>query len=227
MIRSLCQGIPFGRWVSKRLLLKVVLAGLLAGLVGCSTPPPSGRIESANNQGDVKLRPGFKISMSVLVAGNKEIDEPAKRVMDSGTLTLPLLGTIVVADLSLEELQTKLVGLYAEYFVQPQVILDFVRDGDNLDISPWGFVTVLGRVKEPGRVGIPATRDLTVSGAIQMTGGLAPSAKDSAILVTRSLANGETKTVTVNLRSVGVAGRVEEDIILEANDVVFVPELMF
>jgi protein involved in polysaccharide export with SLBB domain len=86
---------------------------------------------------------------------------------------------------------------------------------------------VLGRVKEPGRVAIPATRDLTVSGAIQQAGGFAPSAKDSAILVTRSLPDGKTESRTINLKAVGTAGRLEDDIILQAEDVVFVPEAMF
>ena len=68
---------------------------------------------------------------------------------------------------------------------------------------------------------------MTVSGAIQQAGGFAASAKDSAILVTRSLPDGRTETRTINLHAVGTAGRLEDDIILEANDVVYVPEAMF
>jgi hypothetical protein len=45
--------------------------------------------------------------------------------------------------------------------------------------------------------------------------------------VTRSLPNGKTEKRTINLRAVGTAGRLGEDIILEADDVVFVPEMMF
>ena len=108
--------------------------------------------------------------------------------------------------------------------------IDFVLvTGDIAEegVSPWGFVTVLGRVEKPGRIALPATRDMTVSGAIQKAGGFATSAKDNGILVTRLLPNGKTEARTINMRAVGTAGRLQEDIILEANDVVFVPEAMF
>lgn len=216
----------------KSSLLVRMLAGMVflagaAGLSGCRSAPPFGHGEAGKSEEVVKLRPGLMISMSVLVAGKKEIDEPSKRISEGGTVILPLLGEMEITDLSLEELQGKLTKSYRKFFVDPQVILDFVRESDAEGISPWGYVTVLGRVLKPGRVSIPATRDLTVSGAIQKTGGFAASAKDSAILVTRSLPNGKTESRTVNLRAVGTAGRLDDDIILEANDVVYVPETMF
>jgi protein involved in polysaccharide export with SLBB domain len=167
------------------------------------------------------------LSMSVLVAGQKEIDEPSKRISEGGTIILPLLGEMEISDLSLEELQRQLTQNYKKFFVDPQVILDFVRDADAEGISPWGYVTVLGRVQKPGRVSIPATRDMTVSAAIQKTGGFATSARDNGILVTRTLPTGATETRTINLKAVGTAGRLDDDIILEANDVVYVPEAMF
>ncbi|HOU21158.1 MAG TPA: polysaccharide export protein, partial [Kiritimatiellia bacterium] len=73
----------------------------------------------------------------------------------------------------------------------------------------------------------PPTRDLTVSGAIQKAGGVATSAKLNAILISRPLPDGTIETRTVNLNAVGKSGRLEEDIILEADDVVYVPESMF
>ena len=204
-----------------------LVLGLLAGTPGCKSTPPFGRDEAGKSMEIVKLRPGLMISMSVLVAGKKELDEPAKRISEGGTIVLPLLGELEIADKNLEELQADLTKAYRQFFVDPQVILDFARDAGTESSSPWGSVTVLGRVKTPGRVPVPATRDMTVSSAIQKAGGFAPSAKDSAILVTRSLANGQTESRTINLRAVGTAGRIEDDIVLDANDVVYVPEALF
>ena len=215
------------RSLAGQTLLAGLFLCLLAGMGGCRSAPPFGHGEAGKRVEEVKLRPGLVISMSVLVAGKKEIDEPTKRISDGGTIVLPLLGEMEVASLSLTELQGKLTERYKKYFINPQVILDFVRDATAEGISPWGFVTVLGRVDKPGRIALPATRDMTVSGAIQKAGGFAPSAKDTAILVTRSLPGGKTEKRTINLRAVGTAGRLEEDIILEADDVVFVPEVMF
>mgnify|MGYP003605470799 CR=1 FL=1 len=200
---------------------------LLVGAASCRSAPSFGHGEAGKSVEVVKLRPGLTISMSVLVAGKKEIDEPSKRVSDGGTIVLPLLGEVEVTDSSLDQLQDKLAKSYRKFFVDPQIILDFVRDTEAEGISPWGNVTVLGRVKTPGRVAIPATRDLTVSGAIQKAGGFSASARDSAILVTRSLPNGQTESRTIDLHAVGTAGRLEDDIILEANDVIYVPEAMF
>ena len=193
---------------------------------GCRSTPPFGHGEPGQSREAVQLRPGLMINMSVLVAGKKEIDEPMKRVSEGGTLVLPLLGELDVAGLTMDELQSRLTRQYQTFYVQPQVILDFARDS-NGSVSPWGHVTVLGRVKEPGRIAVPATRDLTVSGAIQQAGGFDSSARPSAILVTRSMPDGGTETRSINLHAVGAAGRLEEDIILEADDVVYVPEKLF
>lgn len=200
---------------------------LAVGVWGCRSTPPFGHGEAGRSTEVVKLRPGLMISMVVLVSGQKEIDEPAKRISEGGTIVLPLLGEMSVVDLSLEELQARLTDRYRKYFMKPQVILDFARDTGIDGVSPWGFVTVLGRVKTPGRVPMPATRDMTVSSAIQKAGGFAPSAKESAILVTRALPNGRTESRTINLKAVGTAGKLDEDIILDPDDVVFVPEAMF
>lgn len=194
---------------------------------GCRSTPTFGQSENIKVGESAKLKPGLMISMTVLVAGKKEIDEPAKRISEGGTIILPLLGELDIADKSLDELQEKLAKAYRQFFVEPQVILEFARDAEAEGSSPWGFVTVLGRVKTPGRIPVPATRDMTVSSAIQKAGGFSTSAKENAILVTRSLPNGQAESRTVNLKAVGTAGRIEDDIVLEANDVVYVPEALF
>ncbi|MDY0146412.1 MAG: polysaccharide biosynthesis/export family protein [Kiritimatiellia bacterium] len=200
---------------------------LMVILGGCRSTPPFGQPEADKSQAVVKLRSGLVINIVVLVAGEKEIDEPAKRISENGTIVLPLLGQMSVTDLGLDDLRDRLTKRYQAYYIRPQVMVDFARDTKQEGISPWGFVTVLGRVKDPGRIVIPATRDLTVSGAIQQAGGFATSAKDNAILVTRVLPNGKTESRTINLKAVGTAGRLDDDIVLEADDVVFVPEAMF
>ena len=200
---------------------------LMAILAGCRSTPQFGQPQADKSQAAVKLRSGLVLNIVVLVAGEKEIDESAKRISENGTIILPLLGEIKIADWDLDDLRDKLTKRYQAYYIRPQVMVDFARDTKLEGISPWGFVTVLGRVKEPGRIVIPATRDLTVSGAIQQAGGFATSAKDNAILVTRVLPEGKTESRTINLKAVGTGGRLDDDIVLEADDVVFVPEAIF
>jgi polysaccharide biosynthesis/export protein len=165
--------------------------------------------------------------VSVFVAGKKEIDEVGKRISDNGTLSLPLLGTIATESLTLDEFCHMLAALYKRYYVNPQVIAEFSRDTGPEGISPWGYVTVLGRVKSPGRIAIPATRDLTVSGAIQKAGGFNTSAKLGGVIITHRGLDGKTATRAIDFEAVGSGGKTEDDIIVNADDMVFVPERKF
>jgi len=174
-----------------------------------------------------RVRPGLVLSIRVLVAGDEEIDLDNKRVRNDGTVMLPLLGVVNVDGLTLGELSSMLQSMYNKScFVDPSVEVEFADEGGN-GVSPWGSVTVLGRVKKPGRVSIPPTRDLTVSRAIQEAGGFDTSAKSQAIRVSRRTAGGETDQMHVNLNRVGVEGEQEEDIVLQPGDIVFVPESVF
>lgn len=189
--------------------------------------PPSLANTRVNGAEQATLRPGLMVNVTVIVAGKKQIEEIGRRVSETSTLTLPLLGSLAVSGETLDSLTARLTAEYREYYVEPQVMVEFVRDDQPESISPWGSITVLGRVKRPGRVSIPPTRDLTVSVAIQQAGGFDTSAKETAILVTRRAPDGQTTTRHVNLREVGARGRVENDIVLLPDDVVYVPELVF
>jgi protein involved in polysaccharide export with SLBB domain len=173
------------------------------------------------------MRPGLILNVAVVVAGKKQIEEAGRRISETGTLTLPLVGTLAVEELTLDGLRRILTAGYREFFVDPLVMVELVREERAEGVSPWGYVTVLGRVKRPGRVSIPPTRDLTLSMAIQQAGGFDTSAKDTGILVTRRDPDGKTTTDEVNLRAVGSRGKVENDVVLSPDDVVYVPVLYF
>lgn len=183
--------------------------------------------EAQNPDKVARLKPGLAVQVDVLVLGKKEIEERSKRVSDEGTIMLPLVGAIRVEGMTLMELSAELARRYGTFFVRPQVVVDFVTEKGADVASPWGYVTVLGSVKNPGRVNIPATQDLTLSAAIQQAGGLKPSGKESAIKVSRRGESGKSETFDVNLRALGTRGEKGEDPTLQAGDVVFVPEMVF
>ena len=173
------------------------------------------------------LRTGMLLDITVLVAGEKEIEEASKRIETDGTVSLPLVGKFPAADKTLSEFQETLCERYDEqFFVNPQVVVDFSREGDEY-ASPWGHVTVLGAVHEPGRISIPPTQDLAVSQAIQAAGGCTDVAKISDIRVSRPGENDKSQKFRVNLQDVGAKGLLQDDLLLEPGDVVFVPEAMF
>ena len=191
----------------------------------------SGDMESVapvapNNQLTV-LKPGLVVKVVVFVAGNEEISEE-RRIAENGFITLPLSGRQMVQGMTADELEQDLEQLYSErYFVNPTVEVSFVQGNEHGSASPWGFVTVLGRVKTPGPVNIPATQDMTLTLALQRAGGFDTSARQNAIRITRQMDGGRKKTLKVDLGRVGAEGKVEEDITLQPGDVVYVPESMF
>ena len=110
------------------------------------------------------------------------------------------------------------------FFVNPHVTVSFDLDAES-DMYPWGSVTVLGRIAKPGRVRIPATRDLTITQCIQKAGGFIQYAKKTAIEITRPQPG--TGTVKVTKVDFNRIGRGEKDPLLRHGDVVNVPEVMF
>lgn len=180
--------------------------------------------EKSDTQSPVLL-PGYMISITVLVAGEPEIQIDRKRIQADGRVELPLLGAVPAGKKTLKEFEIELRNRYNEsYFINPQVIVDFVI-GEDSDAFPWGYVTVLGKVKKPGRVRIPPTRDLTLTQAIQKVGGLDDYAKEKAVQITRS-APYDSETFTVNLNKIPDSGG-EDDLLLRPGDVIYIPEVVF
>jgi protein involved in polysaccharide export with SLBB domain len=170
------------------------------------------------------LRPGQMIRTTVFVAGKREIDAEVKRVSDNSVLDMPFIGNVSVSGQTLADLNATLQNRYKEFFINPQVVAEFLLEDNEDAVSPWGSVTVLGRVMTEGRVNIPPTQDLTLSAAIQQAGGFNTSAKTSAILITRRNADGKTERITVDFKSLGKRGDPENDVILKPGDRIFVPE---
>ena len=176
---------------------------------------------------EVLLRPGLLLNIRVLVAGQKEVEEATKRIQNDGTIDLPLVGQVHAGGKTLPAFRDELFRKYnSSFFVNPQVIVEFAAEWADEGLFPWGYVTVLGRVKQPGRVGIPPTKDITVSRAIQLAGGFDTSARATSIKITRGK-DAQQELFSVDLKEVGARGNSQADMVLMPNDIVYVPEEMF
>lgn len=149
-------------------------------------------------------------------------------VDQKGEITLHHLLTAPVAceGLSLDALRQKLVKAYSVYYRQPQVSVTFAPY-DGRGVSPWGTVTVLGEVANPGPVNMPSTMDLTVTKVIQAAGGLKPFADRTKIKVTRCDKDGKQTKTFVDLNEIGKEGRIDKDMLLRSGDVVYVYETWY
>ena len=189
-------------------------------------PVPAVQTFSSMEERRVTLRPGVLFSMSVDVDGINEVEEKDTRVLQDGTAVLPMVGAVQLDGLTLSEASARLSGLYSTYYTQkPLVRMQFGVDASGTS-SFWGYVTVLGRVKKPGRVNLPPTRDLKLSGAIQGADGFNTSANLKAVRISRTDADNTTRQMVIDIDRIG-EGDAGKDIQLQAGDLVYVPETIF
>jgi polysaccharide export outer membrane protein len=96
----------------------------------------------------------------------------------------------------------------------------FVRPGDLIQVPNADQVFVLGNVLKPSA--IPMKEALTVSKAIAIAGGTAPSTKKDKVRILRQLP-GSTKKQEIYVDLTAIEKNKAEDVALVANDVVDVP----
>lgn len=174
-----------------------------------------------------RIRPGIALVVQVGTVATQPMTMEVL-VDQNGEVTLPhLLQKPVACDgLTLEALKQKLIKAYSEYYRQPMVSVTFAPY-DGRGVSPWGTVTVLGEVANPGPVNMPSTMDLTVTKVLQAAGGCKPFADKTSILVSRCDKDGNQTRTRINLNEIGQDGRIDKDIALKAGDVVWVPETWY
>jgi len=128
-----------------------------------ATPAPEYRLGA----GDV---------LEVIVFGNDDLSRTTT-VQTTGSISLPLLGEVPVAGLTVSEAKQKLTSLLArDYLVNPQVDVK-VKEYQSQ------FVTVLGEVNSPGRKGLRGrTRLIDV---LVDSGGFTPRASGE-VSITRA-----------------------------------------
>jgi polysaccharide export outer membrane protein len=172
--------------------------------------------------GEPILRPGYILRIAVSVGDKIEINPLDVQISTKSEITLPLIGKVDCAGLTINGLRSRLTNRYGEFFRSPEISADFVvRDPST---SPWGRVLVQGRVRQEGWISIPATRYLMVSDAIQKAGGFGQFARKDNIRVSRRRKDGTIEFFKINLEEIGKKGKTENDMLLKSGDVVYVYE---
>ncbi|MBE6381726.1 MAG: hypothetical protein E7049_01760 [Lentisphaerae bacterium] len=220
------------------LCIAVLASVMLCGCESVSTYV-KGLIGDSKEQGEPVVMPewfdGPRIRPGVaLVVQVSTIAQPPTTMQvlvdQNGDITLPLLLQEPVAcnGLKLDALKQKLVKAYSVYYKQPQITVTFAPfDAKSGGVSPWGTVTVLGEVAQPGPVNMPSTQDLTVTKVIQASGGFRPFADKRRVRVSRCDKDGNRTQTNVDIEAIGKQGRIEMDMLLKAGDVVWVPETWY
>lgn len=157
----------------------------------------------------------------LLITVYDQDDLTTKTRVANGQITFPLIGAVKADGLTLSELKLEIEKrLEADYLVNPRV---------NVVVEEYQKrkVFVLGSVEKPGDIELPLNKPTTVLEAIAMAGGFSKVADQNGTRVIRKTPNGQESTIRVKISDITQRGQKDKDIVLQPNDVVFVPESFF
>lgn len=164
----------------------------------------------------------YKISsadlLEISVYQEKDLERKV-RVGPDGMITFPLIGAVKVGGLSVPEAEQAILGRLRKFLINPQVSV-FVKEYGNK------IIYVLGEVAKPGSYSLPTEATLTVLEAISLAGGFTQYAAGDRTRIIRK-ASGKRETLSVNVSDITKRSDKTQDLPLQPNDVVFVPETMF
>ena len=135
-------------------------------------------------------------------------------VRPDGGISFPLVGDLQAAGKSIPQINSEITKRMEKYIPAPVVSVSAKSLAGNK-------IYVIGQVKQPGEY--PATSYLDVVQAISMAGGVTPFAAVNKIKILRRDASGKLKALSFKYAEVEKGDNLEQDIVLQARDVVVVP----
>lgn len=160
------------------------------------------------------LKPSDVIQVSIFLEPDLE---KSVRIEADGTVTLPLIKKVKVADLTVSDAQELITQLYnRDYLVDPQISVLVVSFSPKL-------VRILGSVNRPGVVEMPPDREMTLTEAIASANGISRLGNPKSITIKRVDDSGKTQQFDVNFNRILMNANAK-DMILKEGDTIWVPE---
>jgi polysaccharide export outer membrane protein len=187
---------------------------------------PSGDIPSTTNTVlrtnsmtvlDDKKKLGSNDYVSFRVVEDRDNESQRMRVNDNGELEVPYIGLVPAEGRTCKELAYSIKALLEkEYYYHATVILAV----DRISEKSRGRIYVYGSVRGQGPQEIPPDESYTVSKAVIRAGGFGDFANKRKVKLTRK--NGQD--FTIDLKRVIEEGHTDEDIVLQPDDQIYVPQ---
>ena len=166
---------------------------------------------------DDKTRLGTNDYVSFRVVEDRDNESQRLRVNDNGELEVPYAGLVPASGKTCKQLAYSVkAALEREYYYNATVIIALERVSE----KSRGKVYVYGSVKGQGPQEIPPDETYTVSKAIIRAGGFGDFADKKKVKITRK--SGEN--FVVNLKDVIERGKTEEDVVVQPDDQIYVPQ---
>jgi polysaccharide export outer membrane protein len=152
--------------------------------------------------------------LSIAVWGQETLSVSVP-VRPDGRISMPLVGEIVAAGRSPEQIRQSIEEILSQYFTTRQTVSVIVTEIHSKKVY------ILGQVLQPGVFDM--RRSLSLLQALAMAGGLTEFANRDGILVIRRRPDGSEQRIGFNYKK-AVSGKDSgEDLFLESGDIVVVP----
>lgn len=176
---------------------------LLAGNAGAQ--------QSTFKDAPYTVNPGDTLSVSVWK--EPDLSGPVL-VRPDGTFSIPLVGQVDARGKTVTQLQQSIAQRLTKYISDPVVTVS-VQDVKG------NKVYVIGQVTKPGEFVVNPRVD--VMQALSMAGGTTPFASLNNIVILRRTAGGQQEAIPFHYKEVAGGRNLDQDITLQAGDVVVVP----
>lgn len=167
-----------------------------------------------------RLGPGDVIRISVYQSPDLSLES---RVGESGTITYPLLGSVQLSGLTINEAENLIATNLKQggYIRNPQVLIAITQIRSNQ-------ISVLGMVGRSGRLPLDMA-GMRLTEVLAMAGGLAGDAASETLVLTGTR-NGQPHRAEINLPAIFEPGGQAKDVIVMPGDVLWVdraPQVYF
>jgi polysaccharide export outer membrane protein len=173
--------------------------------------PPQVALTLADSRTDYRI--GRQDLLEIKVFDVEELNQTV-RVSDDGSISMPLLGRLVVSGLTKTELEQLLARLLGERYVRDPQVTVFVREYESKKIA------VTGAVKKPGTFEMLGRK--TLLEMISMAGGL-DTDLGKEIIVFRQSDERPTERIALDLEQLVYRADPALNLVLQPNDIVYVP----
>lgn len=174
------------------------------------------------------LGSGDRVQIDIFNVPEYSGDKGQYQILADGTINLPLVGYVSVSGLTLDQATTAISQQYNKYLKRPSITLKLLA-------SRPLQVAIAGEVYKPGSYTVPlttglinpgslvATQQPTVTRAIQLAGGITPTADIRNVKIRRTQRNSPEQILNVDLWSLLQTGDLQADITLRDGDSIFIP----
>lgn len=188
--------------------------------VASPTLPPTGDgTPTHDGQGEEVYRLGAGDTVKINIFDLPDYGGDYQILVD-GSLTLPRIGRVMLAGLTLEEAGQLLTDRYSESFVQPVTTVALVKARPlRLAIS--------GEVTRPGSYSLTITDGAlypTVTDLVKEAGGITQNADLRNVRISRRQPTGQPENLTINLWNLVLTGDLAQDITLRDGDSILIPK---